>query len=115
MITKKQFCEIINRLRNYDDLQKNINDLFINSIDSKESDFMNAGSICIGHETIVVKLLEDMFNDKSTLSWWLWEKDYGRDVLATDVRNNETGEYIDLTTPEKLYNYLIKERSFNEY
>ena len=107
MITKKEFIEIINRLRDYNDLQDKINDLFKDNIDNKEMDFMNAGSICIGHETIVVRLLENMFNDKDTISWWLYECNYGRDFSLGDLEVN--GVAIDLSTAEKLYDYLIKE------
>ena len=107
MITKKEFIEIINRLRDYNDLQDKINDLFKDNIDNKEMDFMNAGSICIGHETIVVRLLENMFNDKDTISWWLHECNYGRDFSLGDLEVN--GVAIDISTAEKLYDYLIKE------
>ena len=107
MITKKEFVEIIERLKNYNDLQEKIDDLFKNNIDNKEMDFMNAGSICIGHETIVVKLLENIFNDKDTISWWLYECNYGRDFSLGDLEVN--GVEIDLSTAEKLYDYLIKE------
>ena len=107
IISKEKFVEIINRLRNYNDLQNKIDDLFKENIDNKEADFMNAGSICIGHETIVVKLLENMFNDKGTISWWLYECNYGRDFSLGDLEVN--GVAIDLSTAEKLYDYLIKE------
>lgn len=107
MISKKEFVEIIERLKNYNDLQDKIDDLFKNNIDNKEMDFMNAGSICIGHETIVVRLLENIFNDKDTISWWLYECNYGRDFSLGDLEVN--GVAIDLSTAEKLYDYLIKE------
>ena len=107
MITKKEFVEIIERLKNYNDLQDKIDDLFKSNIDNKEMDFINAGSICIGHETIVVKLLENMFNDKDTISWWIYECNYGRDFSLGDLEVN--GVEIDLSTVEKLYDYLIKE------
>lgn len=107
MISKKEFVEIIERLKNYNDLQDKIDDLFKNNIDNKEMDFMNAGSICIGHETIVVRLLENIFNDKDTISWWLYECNYGRDFSLGDLEVN--GVAIDISTAEKLYDYLIKE------
>ena len=107
MITKQEFVKIINRLRDYNDLQHKIQDLFRDNIDNKEMDFINAGSICVGHETIVVKLLENMFNDKNTISWWLYECNYGRDFSLGDLEVD--GVEIDLTTSEKLYDYLIKE------
>ena len=107
MISKERFVEIIERLRNYDDLQKKIQELFKDNIDNQEMDFMNAGSICIGHESVVVELLKDMFNVKDDLiSWWLYECNYGRDFSLGDLEDN--GVEIDLSTPEKLYDYLIK-------
>ena len=110
MITKQEFVNIINRLKDYNEVQNKIDDLFKDNIENRERDFMNAGSICIGHETIVVKLLENMFNDRGNLiSWWLYEKDYGRYVDVDDVFDEETGKFIDLTTPEKLYDYLVEE------
>ncbi len=107
MISKEQFCKIVERLRDYNDLQNKIQDLFKDNIDNQEMDFMSAGSICVGHETIVVQLLENMFNDVNTLTYWMYECDYGRKfkigMMSVD------GIDIDLTTPEKLYDYLVKE------
>lgn len=105
MITKQEFVNIINRLRDYNDLQNKIQKLFRDNIDNQEMEFMNAGSICVGHETIVVKLLENMFNDTDILSWWIYELDYGKYFSIGDLEDN--GKQIDLTTPEKLYDYLI--------
>lgn len=113
MITKQEFVDIINRLRNYNDLQNKIQDLFRDNIENEEMDFMNAGSICIGHETVVVKLLENMFNDKGeVISWWIYEQDYGRTYSIGDLEVN--GVEIDLTTPEKLYDYLISEMGYKD-
>ena len=106
IISKEKFVEIIDRLRDYNDLQDKINDLFKENIDNKEADFMNAGSICIGHETIVVELLENMFSDRNTIGWWLYECNYGRDFSIGDLEVD--GVEVDLSTAEKLYDYLIK-------
>lgn len=107
MISKEKFVEIIGRLRDYNDLQDKIQDLFRDNMDNQEMDFMNAGSICVSHESIVVELLKDMFNVKDDLiSWWLYECNYGRDFSLGDLEDN--GVEVDLSTPEKLYDYLIK-------
>ena len=106
MITKQEFVDIINRLRDYNDLQDKIDDLFKSLIDNKENDFCNAGSICIGHEIIVVRLLENMFDDTDILSWWLYECNYGRDFSFGDLAVD--GVEIDLSTAEGLYDYLIQ-------
>lgn len=106
MITKEHFVTIINRLKETDDMVDKINNIIRNSTDSFISDFTNAGSIMICHEDIVLHLLENMFNDTDTISWWLYEKDYGRDIRMKmwDGFGNE----IDVSTPEKLYDYLIE-------
>ena len=106
MISKDKFVEIINRLKNYNNLQDKINDLFKENIDNKEMDFMNAGSICIGHESVVVYLLERMF-DTDMISYFMYELDYGKEYKDGYVQDGE-GNNIDISTVEKLYDYLIK-------
>lgn len=107
MISKEKFIEIINRLKSYEELQDKINDLFRDNIDNKENDFCNAGGICIGHESVVVELLENMFNT-DMISCWIYELDYGREYKDGYVQDGE-GNNIDISTVEKLYDYLIKE------
>ena len=107
IISKEKFVEIINRLKSYNELQNKINDLFKENIDNKEMDFMNAGSICVGHESVVVYLLENMF-DTDMISYWIYELDYGREYKDGYVQDRE-GKNIDISTAEKLYDYLIKE------
>ena len=107
MISKEKFVEIINRLKSYNELQNKINDLFEDNIENTEMDFMNAGSICIGHESVVVYLLENMF-DTDMISYWIYELDYGKNYKNGYVLDG-VGNIIDLSTAEKLYEYLIKE------
>ena len=107
MITKERFIQIINRLENYNKLQEKINRVFDECIDNKENDFCNAGSICIGHESVVVELLENMFNT-DMISYWIYELDYGKEYKDGYVQDGE-GNNIDISTAEKLYDYLIKE------
>lgn len=112
MISKKKFVEIINRLKSYSELQDKINDLFKEHIDNKEMDFMNAGSICVSHEIIVLDLLRDIFNDYDIISWWIYECKYGTDFSLGDLIDN--GKEIDLTTVEKLYDYLVQQKEYKE-
>lgn len=65
------------------------------------------GSIMICHEDIVIKLLENMFHDGDTISWWIYDLDYGTKYEDGCITEND-GTIIDLSTPEKLYDYLIK-------
>lgn len=104
MITKMHFVDIINKLKEVNDFVNETNDRARNLSDAVMSDFFNAQSLSISHENIVVELLEDMFNDSDLIGWWLYELDYGRKFRMGDLIDN-SGK-IDLSTPEKLYDYL---------
>lgn len=106
LVSKEKFVEIVNRLKQTDETVDTINEIFNNTIDSKTSDFMNAASLMICHEDIVVELLKIMFNDKDTITWWLYELDYGKQYTDGCITELD-GTIIDLSTPEKLYDYLI--------
>ena len=106
IISKEKFAEIMNRLKNYNDLQNQIDDLFKNNIENRERDFMNAGSICIGHESVVVYLLEKIF-DTDMISYWAYELNYGEEYEEGCVLD-ENMNNIDLSTAEKLYDYLVQ-------
>lgn len=108
MISKKEFVDIINRLKEVNDFVDNTNDNARKLHDVIVSDFFNASSLMISHETIVVQLLKNIFNlqDDDTLTWWLYEKDYGRKFKIGDFTIDEVN--IDLTTTEKLYDYLVE-------
>ena len=106
MISKEKFVEIINRLKNYKELQDKIDELFKDNIDNRENDFINAASICIGHESVVVELLENMF-DTDMISYFIYELDYGKKYKAGCVLDENMNE-IDLSTAEKMYDYLVK-------
>lgn len=105
LVNKNDFIEIINRLQNYTKLQDKIDDLFEGLLDNKEQDFCNAGSICIGHESVVTKLLEDMF-ETDLISWWIYELDYGKEYKPGCL--TEDDKEIDVSTSDKLYEVLIE-------
>lgn len=104
MITKMHFVDIINKLKEVNDFVNETNDRARKLSDAVMSDFFNAQSLSISHENIVVELLEDMFNDSDLIGWWLYELDYGRKFKMGDLVDN--GVEIDLSTSEKLYDYL---------
>lgn len=106
LINKNQFIEIINRLQNYDKLQKEIKILFDGLLDNREQDFCNAGSICIGHESVVINLLENMF-ETDLISWWIYELNYGENYKEGYLIENDID--IDVSTADKLYDVLIKD------
>ena len=111
MINKKEFVKIINNLKEVNDFVEETNSRAKKLNDVIISDFYNTMSLSISHEYTVVKLLENIFNDKDIISWWLYECDYGRNFKVGDLQVE--GKQIDLTTSEKLYDYLIEEMEMN--
>lgn len=109
MINEKEFVSIINKLKSVNDFVDETNCKAKKLNDSIISDFFNASSLMISHESIVVDLLKDIFGLKEgddVLSWWLYELDYGRKFKLGDLTENGTA--INLTTAEKLYKYLTR-------
>lgn len=104
MITKIKFVDIINKLKEVNDFVNETNERARKLNDAIISDFFNAQSLSISHENIVVELLKNMFNDSDLIDWWIYELDYGRNFKMGDLVDN--GVEIDLSTPEKLYDYL---------
>lgn len=107
MITKKEFIEIINKLKEVNDFVNETNHKAKKLNDAIVSVFFNASSLSISHENIVVKLLENIFNDKDIISWWLYELDYGREFKKGYLQDAK-GLDVDVSTAGKLYDYLIK-------
>ena len=110
IVNKDKFIKIIGRLNNYSKLQTKISNLFEDLIDNKEQDFCNAGSICIGHESVVIDILEDMF-ETDLISWWIYELNYGKCYIPGCLQKEEAGKIIniDVSTADKLYDVLIKD------
>lgn len=106
MISKQEFIDIIDKLKEVNDFVNEVNTKARKLDDAIISDFFNASSLSISHENIVVRLLENMFNDKDIISWWLYELDYGRNTDMAWVKRNRVKIY--LYTAGDLYDYLTK-------
>ena len=108
MIDKEKFCKIIEELRDIEEIQGKIKDIFRNSKNEILRDFGSPYTLVVPTDHIVVELLKDSFglDNDNTLEWWIWEMNYGKNVTAEDVID-ENGKFIDITTPEKLYDYLV--------
>lgn len=108
MITKTTFCNTLESLKKYYDIQSEISRLL------RDDDIEGYGFIPFSseYETIIINLLEESMNDKThMISYWFFDCDYGREIEEDSVTDAESNN-IDISTPEKLYDYLIKE--YNE-
>ncbi len=107
-MTKLEFLDILNRLREATELVDKVEELFRNSRDNLECDFCNGAGLQISHEGIVVKLLKKLMQDSvGNISYFIYELDYGREYREGCV-SDKNGN-IDISTPEKLYDLLMEE------
>ncbi len=108
-ISKEEFIRIIKRLEETEKTKNEIDKIIKESTDCIISDFTNASSLMICHEDIVISLLETMFDDKDTISWWIYDLEYGKKYEDGCITEKD-GTIIDLSTTEKLYDFLISEK-----
>ena len=107
-LTKQEFVDILNRLREATELADKVEELFRDSRDNLECDSCNGAGLQISHEGIVVKLLEKLMQDSvSNISYFIYELDYGREYQEGCI-SDKNGN-IDVSTPEKLYDYMMTE------
>lgn len=114
MISKNKFVEIINRLKATNDTVEQINDILRNCRDTIEADFTQGSSLMICHQDLVIDLLNEIFDGDETISWWIYDLEYGTRFTIGCMSYVRDGEIIkpDLSTPEKLYDYLVEEREY---
>lgn len=107
-LTKREFVDILNRLREATELVDKVEELFCDSRENLECDFCNGAGLQISHEGIVVKLLEKLMHDTfGNISYFIYELDYGREYQEGCI-SDKNGN-IDISTPEKLYDFLMLE------
>lgn len=111
IISKELFVSIIDELKEVNDFVSETNVKARKLNDYLISDFFDADSIVIHHDSLVVLLLQKIFDDEGTIDWWIFEKDFGRSFQMGDILEEiENGDFedIDLGSVEKLYDYLVR-------
>ena len=103
MLSKEMFVECINFMKDRSDAMNKVNEIFTEEFE--DSIFYPY----FRYEVMMGKVLKDVMRDENDwISWFLYEMDYGRDVKPDSVTEAD-GTPIDITTPEKLYDFLISE------
>lgn len=104
MISKERFVRVLEFIKKMHGVEDDVNDIF-----QRNNMEFSSISYC-EYENELFELLCDCMNDTSDwISWWIYDMNCGRDVdNGVLVAEDEKGTEIDLTTPEKLYDYLAK-------
>ena len=108
MITKERFVEIINQLQELSEITDRVNALYRNCSNEIVRDFVS-GAELLTLDSIIVELLEDIFDDKECawIAYYAWELGYGKDYRKGGV--TYMNEDVPLGTAEELYDLLRKE------
>ena len=104
MISKDRFVRVINFVKKMHEAEDEINEVY------KQNNMeFNSFSFC-EYEGELIDLLIDCVNDENDwICWWIYDTNCGKDLENGRLcAENEDGSKIDLTTPEKLYEYLAK-------
>ena len=108
ILTKREFSDILDRLREASDLKEQVDRLFRNSRENIENDFYNSAALQISHEHLVVFLLKQIMRDKyDYIDYFIYELDYGRKYEEGMITQAD-GRNIDIHTPELLYDFILE-------
>lgn len=102
MLSKELFIETIDFIRERNDKQNEIHQMFKKEFEDGIFWPYNR------YENQLVKILSEIMDDTETewISYYCWEKDFGRDNTLQVTKKD--GTPIPLTTSEDLWNLLIK-------
>lgn len=107
ILSKKEFVDVMNRLRGASDLQEQVNKLFHDSRENIENDFCNAAALQISHENSVVFLLKRIMRDQyEYIDYFIYELDYGRKYEEGMITEAD-GRNIDIHSSELLYDFIL--------
>lgn len=109
-MTKKRFCEILEKIEDTQDLSDAMHDLTWNYGMKHHTDVSFEG-VCDPMVSDVIELLEEIMHDTDEdISYFCWELNFGHDWREGSITTQD-GRSIDFSTAEKLYDYLEEQRT----
>lgn len=103
MLSKEVFVKCLNFMKEREAAMDQINKVFTEEFE--DSVFYPY----FRYDAMLMKVLADAMNDEGDwISYFICEGHYGKD-LKPDSVSEADGTPIDITTPEKLYDFLVKE------
>lgn len=104
MISRDRFVRVINFVKKMHEAEDEINEVY-----KRNNMEFNNFSFC-EYEGELIDLLIDCVNDEDDwICWWIYDTKCGKELANDNLwAEDENGNKIDLTTPEKLYDYIVK-------
>ena len=106
LISKEEFVKIMDYFK--------LSNEYVDAINEVNAYFNRHVDFCLGEyfvdyklESILINVLQTMFNDKDNwIEYWICECECGKNYHADQVID-ENGIEIDISTADKLYDFLI--------
>ena len=107
MISKEKFVSILEEMKELHDIEDKINELGRKCSNDSIRDFGFFSYLTCQDETLI-DLLCTIFKDSDIISWWIYDLDFGRAYKDGCITEDNGNTIIDLSTADKLYDYLVK-------
>lgn len=106
-IQRDQFIRAINRVRDANDFDIEVNDL---SSHLNTGVQVNTCSLGVVLTDILSAAMDDKYDD---IGYFCWELDFGREYKEGMVKD-EDGNSVDLSSPDKLYDYIAGSNNISD-
>lgn len=109
-MNKANFCRIIEQLREGERLQNKVAAAVRQYNNIVYTDYPEPFGMVVTHDHLVVELLAEIMDDKmGDIEFFCYELDYGKKYELGCVID-EDGMEVDLSTPERLYDFLVLQK-----
>ena len=103
MITKEEFCDYIKKIKEYFEFRSQLDNLLNTVIESPD---LIDTCIRMLEDIMGVDKSADWYKDfGSDISYFIFELNFGKEWTENSITTKD-GKSIDISTPEKLYDYL---------
>lgn len=110
MMTKEKFVSILNQLEAGENLQQTVASAVRRYNNFIHSDYPEPFGMVILHDYLVMDLLEEIMDDRlGDISYFCIEMEFGKNYSPGSIVNKD-GTEIDLSTADKLYDYLVEQK-----
>ena len=110
-MNKANFCRIIEELKEGERLQQKVASAVRQFNSIIHSDYPEPFGMVISHGLLVVELLAEIMDDEmGDIEFFCYELDYGK-KYEPGIVTDEEGNEIDISTPERLYDFLADQRN----
>lgn len=104
-MTKKTFCRTMKKIEDIWHIERQI-DGILGAYGKTYHEDITFGGVCTSLITDIIDLLSEILHDKyEDINYFCWELDFGKKWKPGCIKD-EKGNDINLSTAEKLYDYL---------